>query len=568
MRSGMSLSGLLLCGMLSGAGGCANGPRGHGEVSPIEPRVDAFAGRTLVMPVELSGPIDPGSPVEARLDGGPPLKAGLYWISVGPDESPDPRPWLAPAGRWYATPASAASRPSATGVWAVVIDLPPDAAGRGLWLDGKRVGLNWVADPDGSDSRAPVARYAEDPGSPWLGQLLAPERTSPPRRWRWRLIAHGLGSGIGTPDSERFADPVLEALAEQGEARWGAGLQRLASEDAGLAAELEWRLGEMVDFGGTVAPVWAAGDHELESLLGDLLNTGLGADRRAERVRAWLAARPAAVAWVADDAGRRDEITDKSVATIGIANLLPTGVLAGLLPDDGSLPGELSPLAPAGTVMLSTALTPPADSLDPGASVRVRAGGWERTSTVMAARAPARPPGLRIGPLHSDWTMATWEAGVPATAADDSAAAALLLMKEGVADAAGWTLYVESWRDPAAGAEDVLRVWLGPFGAPKAILRVSSDGLIIEEGAAGTRTRDPARTPVTRQADGRWSCRLAIPAASIEPDGTLRIGVERVDASGRRSAWPRPMLPWQVEPGRLAVATTLWGDLGGAQPGH
>jgi hypothetical protein len=38
--------------------------------------------------------------------------------------------------------------------------------------------------------------------------------------------------------------------------------------------------------------------------------------------------------------------------------------------------------------------------------------------------------------------------------------------------------------------------------------------------------------------------------------------VVRVDGRGRRSAWPRPMLPWQDEPGRAALDTRAWGGGG------
>jgi hypothetical protein len=39
------------------------------------------------------------------------------------------------------------------------------------------------------------------------------------------------------------------------------------------------------------------------------------------------------------------------------------------------------------------------------------------------------------------------------------------------------------------------------------------------------------------------------------------IGIERVDARGRRFAWPEPMLPWQIEPARVIIDLGAWDEL-------
>ncbi len=60
------------------------------------------------------------------------------------------------------------------------------------------------------------------------------------------------------------------------------------------------------------------------------------------------------------------------------------------------------------------------------------------------------------------------------------------------------------------------------------------------------------------QHDWGWSSVVRVPESVIEPDGTLHIAVERIDADGNRSTWPRPVLPNQLEPGRATIRLVPW----------
>jgi hypothetical protein len=101
-----------------------------------------------------------------------------------------------------------------------------------------------------------------------------------------------------------------------------------------------------------------------------------------------------------------------------------------------------------------------------------------------------------------------------------------------------------------------VRVFIGPADKPRAVLRVSIDGQVVTEGVeaelASARTTEIARSP------DRWSFRLLLPASAVEPDGTLRLGVTRVDAALRRTTWPRASFPWQTSPARAAINTLSW----------
>ncbi|MEM7622954.1 MAG: hypothetical protein AAF235_07090, partial [Planctomycetota bacterium] len=59
----------------------------------------------------------------------------------------------------------------------------------------------------------------------------------------------------------------------------------------------------------------------------------------------------------------------------------------------------------------------------------------------------------------------------------------------------------------------------------------------------------------------RWTADIAIPDWAIEDDGTLILGITRTMQDGTRAAWPRPMLPWQREPGRIRIDLDAWNDL-------
>jgi hypothetical protein len=51
---------------------------------------------------------------------------------------------------------------------------------------------------------------------------------------------------------------------------------------------------------------------------------------------------------------------------------------------------------------------------------------------------------------------------------------------------------------------------------------------------------------------------VPLPDNITDPDGAVRVAIERVDAAGRRSTFPRPQLPWQTEPGRVLIDTATW----------
>ncbi len=502
-------------------------------------------------------------------------------------------------------------RSARIGAWPAPVTVLPGSCLAGLF------GVSVQRPPGISGEVAGVMRT-----SPWLIRTLDALVRTPTTRWRARLAWRLLDGDPGGPlPGGTFADPVIEALARQAEWRWSAALARLGSADPALASSLAWRLAAIADLGGGVAmPVWSADGASLTALGEDLLNPLLSDAEIAARARIWLAEQPDAIAWVVDDGGATDAVTGGLIATVAVTNLSDAPAVAWAAHERASRMGELMTVPARSTARASAAA--PGRIQDGGATLNVAVGDFAATRPVQDAPATVSPPGLRIGPLLPDWSLSTWlasgiardgtaDAGVTL---DDAWTTGALLYREG----GRWMLYVECRRpapgapDPSllapppartglelvpglgqvrrprgsgleagasdaaanglsagglVGAEEELRVWLGPLWAPTALLRISPAGVMIDEigGAADGLgvVRRGSGTPVeVRVEEGVWACWVPIPPRCMEGTGLLRLGVERTDARGVRTAWPRRMLPWQREPGRWAIDVSAWPELG------
>ncbi len=548
------------CGTTSRSGSPALG------LTPVEPRIDAIVGHALVIPVEIRGSVDPREPIRVTLSDGRAVRAELFWISVAPEPDRNVK-WLSPAGRWSATPGTADVRPPGAGVWSLLVHLPSDAYRQSLSIGGTRVSLNWHPDPAGMTLAASPPALAP-PRTRTLGEdllaAIAEEARSPVRRWRHRLITGALWTHPGEqPDA--FDDPVIEAFARQVEARWRAGLERLRHANPSLAAEIESRLTCFVEVHARSAPAWSEDQADLDSLRLDLLSPRQqSTERFVERANAWLATQPIATTWIMDDAAPTHDARGGYGVTLGAANVATRPVLASVFIESDTGPADLVSVPPRGVAELHGAVrSNVAMRHDAAAQMRVRARVDDEDFAHNALLPPRRaePPGLMIAPLFHDATMHQWLNHEAPTGS--SATAAMLHRGSFAGDASSsqgsWSLFVECRVDPSAsiGAEHV-RVWLGPRGAPHAVIRVGSDGAVVVESSRGELAAPTAR--VSRE-ETRWTCQLDIPPLAIEPDAALLLAIERVDHRGLRSAWPRAMLPWQREPGRAAVDLSHWGEL-------
>ncbi|RMH13767.1 MAG: hypothetical protein D6695_03100 [Planctomycetota bacterium] len=582
-------------------------------VEPIVDRIDAVFGRPVVFPIRSERGRPPSS-VEVRLDDGRTLVGQVQWVSVSALSRPCGQPtWLAQPLELRALPASDPAAGTGIGSWVLVLRVPMTGSGQGFWIEKAHYDPNWLPDPRRlASSEGGVAPAwsspltAEQINDPLHLRLVGPFEGHPLQGWRYELAVHGLvpGEEFDPPEpsgpvtdlsvlraeveqSKRQFEPLLDDLASLERARWQVALARLWKLDPDLSVHVRRALVGALDTPRGVLPLWRVNQAQLDDLLEALLRPRSSDEQRVRHVRAWLESLEPAVAWIIDDAGIIDAVSGEPRPTIGVVNFERTPVAGWARAHDAAGPSDLTPIDPMVLATMRGRIVPGfiASGAQAGPGVEVRVGRWERSLASIGVVITVAPPGFALGPFRAEWTLASWlamddraEAGV----ARDQATAAMLFYGTGTdagveaAQSTGpspgrtvetWVLYIEARipdesRSPAAGmagpglpVDDFVEAWFGPFGSPERVIRIHSDGRVVN-----AQTGQPAPgfgVEVIRLSD-RWVARLPIPADLIEPGGLLRIGVLREDGCGMRSSWPRRLLPGQIEPGRVAVQTRTW----------
>lgn len=581
-RGAWVLSGCAL--VTIGCAGPAGAPAPRPAVTEASPRfdlplrVDVVPGRPLIIPLDADSA---GRPVSAALAGGRQLEVTVHRVWLEPDTAPDgtgANSWLSSEGNWASEELRPGDRAHPGGLWVARIVLPPGEGGEDVVINGRHVATNWLP-PPANLPRSEVGAAVD----PWLptrpAGMPAPvlddlrfsrECRAPLSRWRWLLLKNGLHPE-GIPDAE-LEDPIAADVARVQEDRWRVALARLWGEDPDLAMRLKQRLSAVVEFGpGVWAPAWGCDRVMLDRLLADLLDPTLGRARRAAIAERWLEDQIPAVAWVVDDGGTLDSTRRHVLPSVGLASLLDRATLSWAGWKEPGVTPDLQPLASM-TVRQFIAAPSPEENAGAG-RLSTHVGRWSGEVGVLTRPLPLTPPGLTMTPFFLDWSMDGWLMQRTSAPAEAWLTAALLHRppeEPGAAATASrskrWEVFVECKLVEGQGdpSRETVYLYTGPLGRPTAIVRVSLSGVVENLPVPGMPAElaeiaaPPATTTIVRGAD-RWAFRVPLPPGSVERDGIVRLGLMRVDALGRRSATPRPMLPWQTEPPRIAVDTSSWG---------
>lgn len=567
---------IVAAGARMGSGGGGGGP----VVVAVKPGTSAIKAGTISAKV---GGRDVAAPLWFVYPELAPTSAGA---ANGADAgtSSRVRDWIGTSVVWRTSKAIPKQVDAAAGFWVAMVSVPEDAHGTGIVIDGRQVAVAG-GDADG------LPRVLRGATSAFAREMLSGLRRSPMVRWRARLAA---GEPlIADLAGDSFADATLEGLARTTEREWASVLARLNEANAELASRFASRLAGVVDIGeGVEIPVWPADNNSgaaMESLLADLVRTGTDRDRAARIAEAWLAAQPVGGAVVIDDAAAIDLRSGLTFPSVLLANLSDQPAAAIASRAETSEP-EMLRLEPFAAVFASVgAAAKVEEGVDPrrrtgleamrdGAAQRtmadVRVGDWRGKRAVVGEIAKIRPPGMDIGPLLSDWTQQTFLAA----AMDETSRGEMQISgsvkgfggrlkpaddQGGAAGPGRWMIMFEIARPEGGGANSALRedrselvLSFGPRGGTASqTLRVLADGSLYEVRngqamAAGNATM--------KRSGDRTFYWVPVPSAAIEAGKVLRLGLVRIDERGRRSAWPRPMLPWQTEPGRIAVDLSSW----------
>lgn len=577
-------------------------PGGQVVLIPLEPAVGARLVGVSFGDSRVNAWLDRGDTRTARAVDARLVRAVRRADPAGVDA------WLGDPGAWSSLTVDQARATPTDGVWALVVDLfgpngdalddlmDGDEAGDSAGAAVLRVGptaespiIDFTVNPLPARDRLVRGAGAETPWRPLLSEAdrtdvavvsaVSPESRSPITRWRARLLTDGLDPAA--PAVTAFADQAMEVLAQQNEDRWRVALAWLWFANPDVAQRLKARIAAVARFAspnvtgnaaasGRLAPLWPLDHADLDTLLAELLEPRIDASQRVALAERWLARQPGAAAWIHDDGGvlAFSDGDPVIVATVGVVNLLDRPTLAWTTLNAGESAPDLVPVASMSGVLLSRPIPasrgPDRDTRQIGTRLLTAHLGQATAALAVSSRPlPVTPPGAAMGPYLPDWTMADFQSAAPG-AIDAAWATAALVHKSVAPDRSdAWEVFVEC-RVPvdirgasADPTRESATLFFGASGAPSAVVRVSRDGTVAATGPVSDAF--PSLVEVIR-ADDRWSFRLRLDARVIEDRGVLRLGLMRNDAIGRRWSYPRSMLPWELEPARIALDLAAWDE--------
>lgn len=540
------------------------------------PLIDVVPGRTAVIIVDPAWKLRLGKDPAARLDDGRSVPVLHRRVVVSP--SAHPSEWIGDPGEWSTqeiTDPLPQSRGEIFTAEALAIELPLDAIGQGVWVDGQRLGLNWLM------TSAILANLSQTQGLTWppglsteqrqdqrLLTMLAPLSRSPMTRWRYRLLIDGLLPTPADADEQvQFADPLLEALADQQEVCWQHGLAKIKEsgpvapeqDAAHLVTRALTQLVALNNEDGTVwLPCWLDDPSLLNQLLSDLVAANVTPKDAATRARTFTDLSPRLVAWISDDAAALHPSNRAAMPLAGVLNLSERAITLSAQISDrsgrGSSPGSELLIfgANQGGWIRDLAPTPGVD-LAAGPKLNLESGTLKSRLLIQGAPVRVTPPGLVMAPFVAQWRQVDLVREAPQPRLQPGLTATLSFRSSLQGDDApdspsGWLLLVE--RRGLAGFvpsdKEAVRVVWGP--------RQAEEHLDVVRDAANA--AGPHRS--ITDADGNWYVEIVLPNSVVERDGLAQIGVIWMNGDGVRASWPRAVLPMESTPGRAILNLGSW----------
>lgn len=535
--------------------------QGRNAVIPLVPPEE-------VPPAQRAAWVPAGPPVIV-LENGLTLSSRVYRVGASAWSDPvAPRRWLPPVVPWRSTPLegyTADNDPS--GVWVAVVEAPRGLPERRLptfcRVNDRVIDVTWLPPvPQNPDLASAAVPQVSASTLLELGELLRPEAGDPQRRWRVRLLAARLGVGAlwaspppGLGEVPSGLSEPLEAAAEQLELNVRAAIDAVRKADPAVALALVNRLTAIVRTpDGVLLPAWPITGEDAASLMSKLLDPRVALADKPDIARAWLDASPGATAWIIDDIGvpSTEAGTLRLEPTVGLADLAGSGGQARLTSTSGFAGEELeAAVSPAHAVALRAPMPIVRDGARP--VIEAALSGMAVQLRPIAGRARVSPPGFSLGPVLHPWTLGTWRERNPSPVTGPGAAAVLIQRKVG----GGWEAYVRAQPEPDGSPGEVV-LWFGAFGNATATIRVTEGSAEIRDRGTG----EPRPVGAAFSKDGMvWTTLIPISDSLID-DGTLLVGLQRLAPVGGQvttsAAFPRPMLPGQAEPGRVALDLTGW----------
>jgi hypothetical protein len=448
-----------------------------------------------------------------------------------------------------------------------------------------------IDDPRGPALERPVDAHTPAQGDALMDRLQ-PLLDDPLRWWRVDLLATHRpelleGRAIRALDAARdAASPEARLLGDAVTQQWRVGLRLLADAEASVASRVLSRLIAVAEADtGELLPAWPIDRDADFDLLRVLTLTSASPIRRRERAETWLRVLPPVALRVIDDAGEtyragrpRNEVGpvepgfDPSESEFSLVRPAPSRVVRGMTVGVTELSGRpmwstlTSPGLSGSRGVPLRPLSSKRSSMDAASLAEARNAFVEASvgrGTVQRAT-PARPlaavrPALKLGPLAEELVMATWLTDRQQLPPRAWWTAAELSRR---AEDGRWSLYIEAKRpprfagSPEAGrwASDAVELWFGGYGGaggPAVVIDPpavnTADTASLDNGFDLTRSAEP----------GVWRATVVLPS-SLTAGGELLLGVVRRDPRGAATAWPRPLLPGQIEPGRRRIDLTGW----------